>query len=1005
MDDRELLQEYVERQAEPAFAELVARHLPIVLGTAQRLVREPQAAEDVAQTVFIQLARKAWTIRQGQSLSGWLYRATQHAALDALRKEHRRQQRETSAMKFAETQNAPDPAWEEFAPLVDEAMRQLKRGEQDALLLRFFEDKTYGEVGRILGLDERTACQRVNRALEKMRGHLARRGVTTTATLLASAITAHAAVPLSTGMAAQVAGTSLAGAGTGAFSASVVKTFFYMTTKTKIALAAAVFIAAATVSTLTQQREISRLRTELAAKSARPAAPPRTGQIKANGLPHNLPWDPHGPLADILKKYKGADRVAAILKLVDETAVPDLAHLMDEAAACPEFDIGLNVYSLANSKWAHSDPDGALSYAYATAKKPGFLPGATALSPVFTTWAADDPPGALAAAAKLDRTSFRAAAVGQVLSIWAQGDHPLDAVNAAKSMPKGLLKTDPLLTVFQAWAEMDPAAALANLSLIDSASTRRSVQSSIITTIADSDPKQALDILHSLPVGQQNTQLYASVFKSWAELDPVAALATLQSLPPGAVRNAATQSVYSGWAELDPAAALQAIQSLPPGQARNLAQQSVLNELVQQDPEAAAQYLATLPPGSYRNNLIISTIKTWSDTDPAAALAWLSANAKGAAYTNSIAGVLTNLSASDPAAALAYVAQLPESAQRETDYGTVLGQYAKDDPTAAFNWLNTNLTDNDHDTALASAVSQLAKVDPDTAAADYLQMPAGGPRDSITGAIADSLAAQDTQAALTWVQNLPADTADSVRSQAMKSVITAWKNVDPVAAANYVQNLATDPTLAGPIGGVAYAYAGVDGPGALAWAQALPAGPTQDNAVRSSITGLAQTDPQTAWQEASVILQQQGTINANTAINGPTLRQVITAWAETDPAGAAQAALNLTTAGTRVNSITAVATTWAQQDPDGLNTWMQTLPQGAERDAAVAQYVMTQASSDPAAAYRLATGIGDDISRYNQIVISLTAWAKKDPTAAQAALATAPITPAQQKTIANVIKK
>ncbi len=126
MDDSELLQAYVRNQSEPAFAELVGRHLPVVLATARRLVREPHLAADVAQTVFIQLARKGWTIRKGQSLSGWLYRATQYAAFDSLRKAQRRQQRETEAMKLAETESSAPSSWEDLAPLLDEAMRQLQ---------------------------------------------------------------------------------------------------------------------------------------------------------------------------------------------------------------------------------------------------------------------------------------------------------------------------------------------------------------------------------------------------------------------------------------------------------------------------------------------------------------------------------------------------------------------------------------------------------------------------------------------------------------------------------------------------------------------------------------------------------------------------------------------------------------------------------------------------------------------------------------------------------------
>src|SRR5881392_2334840 len=75
MDDRELLREYVEKQSEGAFAELVQRHLNLVYATALRLVGDAHTAQDVAQSVFIRLARTAHSIREGNALAGWLYRA------------------------------------------------------------------------------------------------------------------------------------------------------------------------------------------------------------------------------------------------------------------------------------------------------------------------------------------------------------------------------------------------------------------------------------------------------------------------------------------------------------------------------------------------------------------------------------------------------------------------------------------------------------------------------------------------------------------------------------------------------------------------------------------------------------------------------------------------------------------------------------------------------------------------------------------------------------------
>src|SRR5688572_4956748 len=112
MCDRELLHEYVERRSEQAFAELVARHINLVYATALRRVRDSHLAEDVAQSVFILLARKAGSIREGEALAGWLYRATCFIAASAVRAERRRRDREAEAMKRVELHSSSLATWE-----------------------------------------------------------------------------------------------------------------------------------------------------------------------------------------------------------------------------------------------------------------------------------------------------------------------------------------------------------------------------------------------------------------------------------------------------------------------------------------------------------------------------------------------------------------------------------------------------------------------------------------------------------------------------------------------------------------------------------------------------------------------------------------------------------------------------------------------------------------------------------------------------------------------------
>ena len=219
-EDSDLLRQYAESRSEAAFAELVRRHLGLVYGVALRQAGGDAAlAEDVAQTVFAQVARKAAALARHPALSGWLHRSTRFTAIDVRRADCRRRAREQEAITMQEISSSPDPAIdsEKLRPVLDEVLGELADGDRDAVALRFFEGRAYAEVAVRLRLNEDAARRRVDRALEKLRVRLSRRGVTSTATALAAALGSQAATALPAGLASVVTGTALAtGAGGGA---------------------------------------------------------------------------------------------------------------------------------------------------------------------------------------------------------------------------------------------------------------------------------------------------------------------------------------------------------------------------------------------------------------------------------------------------------------------------------------------------------------------------------------------------------------------------------------------------------------------------------------------------------------------------------------------------------------------------------------------------------------------------------------------------------------------
>src|SRR5689334_17872924 len=151
--DLELLAQYARTGAEEAFAELVHRHLDLVYSAALRQVRSPQLAEEVAQSVFIDLSRQAAGLKSGTVLAAWLYQVTRHAAIDVVRREASRQLREQIATEM-NSMNATAADWTHIEPLLDEAMHALDDTDRTAVLLRYFENKSLREVGITLGTSE-----------------------------------------------------------------------------------------------------------------------------------------------------------------------------------------------------------------------------------------------------------------------------------------------------------------------------------------------------------------------------------------------------------------------------------------------------------------------------------------------------------------------------------------------------------------------------------------------------------------------------------------------------------------------------------------------------------------------------------------------------------------------------------------------------------------------------------------------------------------------------------
>jgi RNA polymerase sigma factor (sigma-70 family) len=220
--DAELLALYLDGRSQAVFTELVRRHLSLVYHAALRRVGgDRHLAEDVAQGVFADLARKASSLEGRTNLAGWLYTSTRYAAAQTVRTERRRKNREMETHAMNEI-NAPQACgWDRLGPVIDVAMDELNEDEREIVLLRFFEDRPLAEIGSRFSVSADAARMRIERALEKLRTGLARRGLVSTAAALAEAFAGQSILAAPAGLVARIVGGALSDSGSAAAATSV----------------------------------------------------------------------------------------------------------------------------------------------------------------------------------------------------------------------------------------------------------------------------------------------------------------------------------------------------------------------------------------------------------------------------------------------------------------------------------------------------------------------------------------------------------------------------------------------------------------------------------------------------------------------------------------------------------------------------------------------------------------------------------------------------------------
>ena len=260
LTDGQLLGCFIERRDEAAFAALVRRHGPMVLGVCQRVLGHHHDAEDAFQATFLVLARKAASLRARELVGNWLYGAAYRTALEARARIGRRRAKEKQVEDMPQPRVEPEAVWPELRPLLDQELDRLPEKYRTPVVLCDLEGRTRREVARQLKLPEGTLSSRLATARKLLARRLARYGLAVSGGALAAALsekTASACVS-STLAASTARGAVLAAAGQAltagavparvvALAEGVVKTMLWTKLRALVAVALIVVVGAGVV--------------------------------------------------------------------------------------------------------------------------------------------------------------------------------------------------------------------------------------------------------------------------------------------------------------------------------------------------------------------------------------------------------------------------------------------------------------------------------------------------------------------------------------------------------------------------------------------------------------------------------------------------------------------------------------------------------------------------------------------------------------------------------------
>jgi len=647
------LRAYAHSGDAEAFRRLVERHLPTVQQAAMRVLGSGSGMEDdVAQDVFLLLARKARQLPADTILAAWLHKQAARRAIDIVRSESRRRKREAIADALPSAPDEDGQVWNAIMPRLDRELLRLPGLDQKIVALRFMERCSSDEAARRLGLTSAAVRKRLERALSKLRERLAG---PVPGGLTATALTAYLSVPTAkAASASQVAAITNHCLSAAPASGASLATFSLMTKSQMIVTGSILLVGAGAF---------------MAGRHSAPGASSTSNAVaSSSGSVHSASGRDRNAMA------RGSRNESADFPATKEGRLALLRVILNDgdpvsrSQALERFTDKIDPREYQN-----------ISHFLSLQKSQtplGDQAVAAAQQALFSDWARHDPKGALQAVEGSGEGKY--AITQTIANVWATQD-PQAALAWARSQ-----------------ADYPPQGNDDNPFLIG-----------LVGALASQDPGKATGLLEELPSGFTRSAAMDGVISRMLAQGQDAATQWIDGLQDEKLKKDATNRMAEEMANVDPAQAVDWIVSRTGPDTEHSSMDNVFKQWTRNDSEEAKQHFEDLPSGTLRSDALAAIAETLSQSGGAADFKWVYEHMNGVdTDRGSYQAMFDRWTAKDPQEAIHNFEQLPQDAARSVSEGIVNRLTSGDDPEAGLTFVQSHF-DRIDQSAMLRAVLRL----------------------------------------------------------------------------------------------------------------------------------------------------------------------------------------------------------------------------------------------------------------------------------------------------------